>query len=233
MWLLVVVGVFVAVQWLRWRRSGRPFVEALALGVARFHATFWHRWHGRRLAPLPAKGPFILVANHTCSADPSFLLAGSPRVFGFVSAREHYNAHPLIRGILDLLGCVPVTRNGRDGTAARAALRRLAEGRALCLFPEGGLHGVAQGRLRPAKAGAAFLALCSRAPVYPAYIAGGPRTDDILRAWLWPSGKVARVTYGPAIDLSAYYDRPRDRRLLAEVTTLFMDRIRDLQRSAV
>ena len=34
-----------------------------------------------------------------------------------------------------------------------------------------------------------------------------------------------RVTYGPAMDLSAFYDRPIDRKLLEEVTRTIMDRI--------
>lgn len=219
----VVLACLALLPW-RWRRSGRPVLEALALDVARVYASLWHRWAGGP-APLPARGPALLIANHTCSADPMFLLAGSPRVFGFVVAREHYYAHPLIRWVLDFLGCVPVRRDGRDSTAARGVLRRLDEGRLMCLFPEGNLSGVARNRLRTAKHGAAYLALVSRVPVYPAYIAGGPRTEHLLRAWLWPRGKPARVTFGRPIDLSAYYDRPRTRRLLEEVTGLLMRQV--------
>jgi 1-acyl-sn-glycerol-3-phosphate acyltransferase len=222
--LVAVMALVPALLWWRWRRSGRPVLEALGLDAARLYASLWHRWSGGR-SPLPAAGPALLVANHTCSADPAFLMAGAPRLFGFLASREHYHGHPLIRRLLDYLGSVPVTRNGRDCSAARGALRRLAAGRLLCVFPEGNLSGVARGRPRAAKHGAAFLALHSRAPVYPAYIAGGPRDDNILRAWLWPRAKVVRVRYGPAIDLSAYYDRPRDRRLLEEVTNLIMGRV--------
>jgi 1-acyl-sn-glycerol-3-phosphate acyltransferase len=83
--------------------------------------------------------------------------------------------------------------------------------------------------MRAAKHGAALLALRTRAPVYAACIAGGPRTDDLLKAWLWPPPGRVRVIFGPAIDLSAYYDRPRTRRLLEEVTALFIERIQALQ----
>jgi hypothetical protein len=65
--------------------------------------------------------------------------------------------------------------------------------------------------------------------VYPACIVGGPRTDQLLLSWLWPPPGRVRVVFGPAIDLSAYYDRPRSRRLLEEVTALMMDRIQALQ----
>jgi 1-acyl-sn-glycerol-3-phosphate acyltransferase len=222
---LVAVALLVPVLlWWRWRRSGLPLLEAFGLDFSHLYASLWHRWSGGA-APLPARGPALVVANHTCSADPAFLLARSPRLFGFLASREHYHAHPVIRRLLDFLGCVPVTRNGRDSSAARAALRRLEAGRIVCVFPEGNLSGVARGRQGAARHGAAYLALRSRAPVYPAYIAGGPRTDDLVRAWLWPRGKAARVRYGPPVDLSAYYDRPRDRKLLEEVTRLLMARV--------
>jgi 1-acyl-sn-glycerol-3-phosphate acyltransferase len=230
MWTLPLLAVVVGLVLWRWRRSGRPLVPALTLGIARLHSSLWHRWSGNGPPALPATGPAIVVSNHTCSADPSFLMANASRPYCFLAAAEHYFGHPLIHGLLDLLGCVPVRRNGRDSTSARRALRRLDEGRIVCLFPEGNLAGVARGRLRAAKHGAAFLALCSRAPVIPAYITGGPQHDDLLHAWLLPSRRAVRVVYGPAIDLSAYYGRRRDRRLLAEVTELFMQRIRDLEK---
>ena len=224
MGFLAAAAVFLAYLLLRWRWSGRPMLESLALDFARLYASLWHRWSGRR-SPLAAQGPAILVSNHTCSADPAFLLAGSPRLFGFLASRAHYNLHPLTRKLLNWMGCVPVTRNGRDAAAARAALRRLAEGKVLCVFPEGNLSGVRRGRLRAAKHGVAFLALASRAPVYPAYIAGGPRTEKLLQAWLWPWGRAVRVHYGPPADLSPYYDKPRTRKLLAEVTEVLMRQV--------
>ena len=80
----------------------------------------------------------------------------------------------------------------------------------------------------PAKSGAALLALRSRAPVYPAYIAGGPRSERLLRDWLWPSRGVA-VIFGPPVELSAYYGQPINRSLLKDVTALLMRRIAELR----
>src|SRR5206468_10604659 len=77
------------------------------------------------------------------------------------------------------------------------------------------------------KTGAAFLALKSRAPVYPAHIDGGPRSRRLLRDWLWPS-RGARVVFGPPIDLSAYYGRPVTHQLLREVTAVIMRRLGEL-----
>jgi 1-acyl-sn-glycerol-3-phosphate acyltransferase len=197
--------------------------------VVRLYTHLWHRWSSNGPAPLPAKGSAILVANHTCSADPAFLIAGSRRLIGFAVAREHFNLHRLARLVLDVIRCVPVTRNGGDAMAARSLLRRLADGCVVCVFPEGNLSGVARNRVRAGKHGAAYLALVSRAPIYPAYIAGGPRTDRLLDSWLRPTPCAVRVFYGPAVDLSVYYEKPRTRRLLEKVTQLLRGRILDLK----
>jgi 1-acyl-sn-glycerol-3-phosphate acyltransferase len=214
------------------RGSRQPFLERFIVGVVRVYTHLWHRWSSNGPAPLPAEGPALLIANHTCSADPTFLTAGSPRLLCFAVSREHFDLHPLARRLLEYLRCVPVARTGRDAGAARKLLRRLAEGRVVSLFPEGNLSGVARNCIRPGKHGAAFLALVTRVPVFPAYIAGGSRTERLLESWLWPSPRAVRVIYGPPVDLTPYYGRPRTRRLLEEVTTLLRQRILDLQPEA-
>lgn len=216
-WVVIAVVLLVG-----WRRSGRPFGEYFSTLLIRVYVQLWHRWSCNRLAPLPKSGPAILISNHTCSADPAFLLAGSPRILSYLIARE-FRDQPIVRGICDAAHCVSVVRNGLDVRAVRESLQRLKEGYVLCIFPEGGLS-TAGRRVRPGKQGTAYVALKSRVPVYPAYIAGGPGTSDVLPAWIRPSRGV-RVIYGPPLDLSAYYDRPLDRRLLHEVTTYFMRQI--------
>ncbi len=225
---LVIVAALAVPLLVRWRRSGQTFFDFTCLPISRAYAQLWHRWCRTGPAPIPKQGPALVVSNHTCSADPMFLQAAFPRIPCYVTAEEHYNAHGFIRWVLDQMSCVPVCRNGRDAGAALRALRRLKEGHLLCIFPEGNLSGVAKKRLRAGKHGAALLALRTRAPVYPAYIHGGPRTEKLLLSWVWPPPGHVRVFFGPAIDLSAYYDRPRTRQVLEEVTALFMARIRAL-----
>jgi len=125
-----------------------------------------------------------------------------------------------------------VARDGRDAGAVRAALRRLESKQAITLFPEGGLSQAGRSRWRRARGGAAFLALRSQAPVYPALILGGPQTNRLLRAWLLPSRTPMRVIFGPPVDLMRYYDRPIDRRLIEEVTSVLMESIAALRRQA-
>src|SRR5437763_16912516 len=114
MWALAVVAGMLVVLWVRWRRSGQPLDVYLAMAVTRQYVSLWHRWSSNGRAQLPAAGPAILISNHTCSADPTFLAAGCDRLLSFVVAREHYHVAALDRRFLSFLQCVPVTRNGRD-----------------------------------------------------------------------------------------------------------------------
>lgn len=196
---------------------------------ANFYARVLHRFSTNRPDPFPATGPAIVVCNHTCSADPTFLLAVCRRnQLGFIVAHEFYHTHPVITNVLDTMGCVHVKRGGNDPVALRRALRRLEAGAIMCLYPEGNLSGVSKNRLVHAKPGAALLALRSRAPVIPVAIRGGPRTHQLLFSWLWPSPRSTRAVFGKPIDLSAYYERPRNRALLEEVRDVIQRRIAEL-----
>ena len=221
-WWVTAWGLVTAVGLIRWRRCGQTLGEVLALALVRCYARLVHRFQSNGPAPLPIKGSAILVANHTCSADPAFLTAGCSRPLSFFIAREFY-AFPLLRTLFESIHAVPVTRHGKDVTAVRVGLRRLRQGRVLCIFPEGDLSNAGRGRPRPGKAGIALLALRSRAPVFPAWIEGGPQTSRLATAWLRPSR--VRVVFGPEVDLSAYYERPIDRKLLNEVRELLMSRV--------
>jgi 1-acyl-sn-glycerol-3-phosphate acyltransferase len=222
---LLALAVAGGVGWLAWRRCGQDWRRAIYLGVVRWYAQVWHRsWTRRGHALLPT-GPVILVSNHTCSADPMFLQGLCTRVLSWLASAEHYESHPWIRKLLDGSHSVPVKRNGRDAMALRSALLRLREGRAVCIFPEGNLSGVAKGRLGAPKSGAAWLALKSGAAVVPAYIAGGPQTHKLLFAWTRPSCKAVRVYFGKPIDLSAFQRRPMTRKLVDDVAWYLMEQV--------
>lgn len=218
--LLAIYGVLHA-----WIRSKMCWMDFLIMRGAFHYVRLWHRWSSNRPAPFPRAGPAVIVCNHTCSADPTFLLAACMRGPSFLVAHEHFNLHPVCFKILTHLKCVPVVRSGRDPVAARRALRRLDEGALVCLYPEGNLSGVALNTCRRPKHGMAYLALKKRVPVYPVCVTGGPRTDQLLRSWVFPSTTAVRIHFGPPIDLSAYYDRPLSRALLEEVADLIMSRV--------
>jgi 1-acyl-sn-glycerol-3-phosphate acyltransferase len=221
--VLVTYATIATALLVNWRRSRRSFASFIGLGTVRIYARLWHGCIVDEPVAVPATGPAILVSNHTSSPDGTFIQTGSWRGLTFLFAREFYEDLPLLRWVWHTTACVPVTRGICDIRAVRDGLRRLQEGRVVCIFPEGNLSGAGTRRLRTARCGAALLALRSKAPVFPLFISGGPQGPQVGPAWLYPSR--ARVTYGRAIDLSPYYDRPINRRLLEEVTDVLMRHI--------
>jgi 1-acyl-sn-glycerol-3-phosphate acyltransferase len=226
---LVAVAILTGAFLVQWRRSRLPLDEFSGLAAAKAYACVWHRCRTNRPAPFPATGPGIVVSNHTCSPDPTFIHSAGKRIIGYLTAREHYRVAVGFRWFLNWMRCIPLTRNCNDVGAIRRALRQLGEGGMIGIFPEGNLSGAVGDRLRVGKAGVALLALHSQAPVFPVYIAGGPRTEKLLLGWLRPSRVPVRVYYGRPVDLSDYYGRPITRRLLEEVTGLIMRHVAALR----
>lgn len=222
-----LVALAGACWWLRtWRRSGRHWLEYLALSITIAFTRLCHGLSCNRPVPLPKRGPALVVCNHTCSADPMFLMACSPRRMSFLLAAEYMGLRAF-QILFAYLQCVPVRRTGKDVRAARTSLKRLREGLVVCIFPEGNVSNAGRGKPMPVKSGAAWLALRSRVPVCPAFISDGPQTTDLLASWLLPSR--VRVIFGPPIDLSAYYDRPIRRPLIEEVSSVIMKHVAQLQ----
>jgi 1-acyl-sn-glycerol-3-phosphate acyltransferase len=147
----------------------------------------------------------------------------------FMIAEEYFNI-PGASWLFRYMHCIPVSRTGRDMTSVRIALRRLQDGRILCLFPEGSLSGTGRGRMRLAKRGAAYLALRSGAPIYPAFICGGPQHTHVPSAWIMPTR--GGVTIGRPLNLSAYRGRCIRRKTLEEVGRLVARAIVELDPDA-
>lgn len=196
----------------RSRTLGR-LPAALIVGLVHLYARLWHRWSGAGPGRIPGRGAVVIAANHTSGADSAFLAAASPRPLSFLVAEE-YAKIPGLHWLLRCSHSVPVRRDGRDVTAARRALRRLREGHAICVFPEGGLSNSGRPLPRRGKGGAAWLALKSGAPVVPVLICGGPSTPTVAAAWLRPSR--VRLVIGQPVDLSALRARPYTRAVLEE-----------------
>lgn len=137
-----------------------------------FNRLFCHRFH--RLAadclPLPEAGPALVVANHVSGLDPLLLCAASRRPLRFIIAAEQYHRFGL-NWLFRAAGCIPVDRSGRPERAFREALRALAAGEVVALFPHGTIH-LDSEPPRPLKRGVARLAQLAACPVYPVRLEG-------------------------------------------------------------
>jgi 1-acyl-sn-glycerol-3-phosphate acyltransferase len=191
------------------------------------YCALWHRLKTNGWAPLPSNGPAILIANHTCGIDHLVLQAGCRRVLGFIIAREYYD-WSLIHWFCKRVGCIPVNRDGRDIQAIRAALRALADGLVLPIFPEGRITPSSGRELGEILPGAAFLAVRAGVPVIPSYIRGTPETDQIGESLITPSQAV--VTFGDPIDLTDFEpSQAGEKAVQAEVSRRFHQALLDLR----
>jgi 1-acyl-sn-glycerol-3-phosphate acyltransferase len=137
---------------------------------------FYRRVEASGLENIPREGPVLLVANHNNGlVDPMVVLRALSRPVVFVAKSTLWKI-PVLRSILDLLGCVPVVRKKDFLEGERAAgperneesLQRLGAaldaGCCVLIFPEGRSH--SDPRLSELRTGAArALLLSKRSPV--------------------------------------------------------------------
>jgi 1-acyl-sn-glycerol-3-phosphate acyltransferase len=189
--------------------------------LAGLYTRTYHRTHLNQPLKLPARGPAMLVCNHTSSIDPIVLQAYSPRLIRWMMASEYFVYKPMC-WVFNGVGVIPVERTGRDLAATRAAMRALAAGYVLGVFPEGKIE--KSDELMPFQSGVGLLALKTGAPVYPAYLDGTQRNLSMVEACYRPSS--ISVSFGQPVDLS---DLKESKPAIIEATHRIESAVRDLR----
>ncbi len=154
---------------------------------------------------MPERGPVLLVANHTCSADPSFIQACCPRPIIWMMAAEFFALRRL-GWLFELAEVIPVKRGQRDATSLKRALRALDAGRVVGIFPEGRIERSSE--LLPFAPGAMHIARRARAPVLPVALDGSQRNSSLPGAYLLP--RDVWISFGPLIPPTVW-DHQADR----------------------
>jgi 1-acyl-sn-glycerol-3-phosphate acyltransferase len=148
--------------------------------------------HRERVAEMD--GPYILAPNHLSPYDVPCLMAEMPRwkLLDFVSITELFQ-NRLSAWFLRSVNAFPLDRSRADSPTVRIILDRLARGRIIAMFPEGGFRSAANSVLSGGdiKPGVAKLAQLSGAAVVPCVILG---TKAYSRPASWLPLK--RVRYG-------------------------------------
>jgi len=189
-----VVDRMAAIVAARQKPALRSRFYGVCTWIARVIMRALWRLEGRGTEHVPARGPVLLIANHSSVLDPPFVGGVSPRQLFFLAKAELFDV-PGFGRLIHALNARPVRREGADAAALRAALRVLEQGGALLVFPEG-TRGE-EGTLREPKPGAALLAVVSGAQVVPVYVRGSGRA--------WPRGRrlprpaKVVVTFGPPL----------------------------------
>ena len=193
-------------------------LKPIAAGLARV----WFRLSVVGAKWVPREGPLILASNHLSVLDPALIGVAAPRELDFMAKTELFRI-PGFGALIRRLNAHPVDRTGSDSGALRLALRLLAGGRALLVFPEG-TRG-SEGQLQPARGGAGMLAVLSGAPVVPVYIQGSGRA--LPRGAVVPRPGRVTVTCGTPLRFGrergrAHYQKVSDE-IMAAIGRLKME----------
>ena len=223
--VLAALGLTLAAVGLNcFRRHRHPPGQSLILAWSYVMArVLWRVEISGRLPLSPGQGA-VIVCNHRCPIDPSFIAMLADRMVHWMVAKE-YCVHWLMGWFLRACEVIPTNRAGIDTAATKMAIRYAQQGGLVGLFPEGRINTTRQ-TLLPGRPGAAMIALKARVPVIPCCVAGSPYDGTILGALVTPA-KV-RLRIGRLIDISAYYGRENDREVFERLTTRFLKEIAEL-----
>ncbi len=189
--------------------------------VVRVYAKLVHRvsFHGmvelrRQIDP----GPLIVVSNHTGSVDPLLIQAGCRFQIRWMMASEMMTQW--LDFVWKKVEPIPVDRDGRDLAPTREALRYLAQGGVVGIFPEGRIVWPPK-QLRPFHSGVGLIVARSKAPVLLVWVSGTPNSRQLTGSLLTPSD--ATVKYIELIDFKGERDA-------AKITDRLRNRIAQVSR---
>lgn len=173
---------------LLWFEFCRSICQALLIGLYRA------RWDGS--SRVPRDGALLIVANHQSFLDPPLVgVMTTCRQLDFI-ARGGLFSNPAFGGLIRSVNSIPIRQEGGGDTAAmKEALKRLREGKAVLIFPEGSR--TFDGQLAEFKRGVSVLVKRANCPVLPVGIDGvydtWPRTKKLPPLF----GRVAGVVGEP------------------------------------
>ncbi len=143
---------------------------------------------------IPAKGPFVVAANHQSFLDPVFCSIHLKRRLTFL-ARDTLFTHWFFGRLIRSLNAIPVKLGHGDIATMKEIIARLKQGHGVCLFPEG--TRCRDGKIATIKPGFGLLCRRGSATVIPTVIDGAfecwPRTQKMFK-----KGPVS-ITYGQPI----------------------------------
>ncbi len=167
---------------------------------------------------IPRKGGIIIAPNHLSYVDPPLLATVITGGCRFMARHELFDI-PVLKHIVSYYA-FPVKRQNPGASSIKRAIRELAEGMIVVIFPEGSRN-ISASRLQP-KNGIGMIASICKVKIVPALIEG---TDKLLpQGALLPRPAKIRVTFGMPIDVS---EAGND---YENIGQYIMDRIKDISK---
>ena len=211
-------------------RRGLAFLSIEAIARPILTLLTKRDWRGRE--NLPKTGGVLLVANHYSFFDPmavGHFVAANGRTPRF-TAKAGVFKQPLLGKWFQAAGQIPVHRGSREAVKAMlAAQDAVKRGEVVIFYPEGTMTKDPDLWPMVGRTGAARIALRTGVPVIPIAQWGA---QEVLAPYstkfnFFPR-KTLRVIAGPALDLTPWAERTRDRTAEQEVTELMMTEITKL-----
>jgi 1-acyl-sn-glycerol-3-phosphate acyltransferase len=147
---------------------------------------------------MPVEGGMVVAANHQSYYDPPLIAAGLRRRLNFLAKKQLFKFKPLA-WLIDFLDAIPLDIDGIGYEGIKISLKRLRNGEAILIFPEGARTW--DGEIGEFKKGSLALAKQTKSAILPTAIDGcyqaWPRTN--MLPYLF--GKI-RVIYGQPL----FYD---------------------------
>ena len=145
---------------------------------------------------VPMRGGVVIASNHQSYLDPVLIASQLKRPLSFLAKSELFE-NKYFGWLIRNLNAFPVKQGAGDVGAVKETIRRLQEGHALNLFPEGSRCD--DGEIGPMQAGIGLIIRKAGVPVVPAAI------DGSFQAWpktrTLPKPRPIRMLYGPPMEL--------------------------------
>ncbi|MFI7501961.1 lysophospholipid acyltransferase family protein [Streptomyces sp. NPDC049687] len=170
---------------------------------------------------VPASGPVIFAVNHSHNIDGPMVMGVAPRPTHFLIKKEAF-VGPL-DPFLTRIGQLKVDRDTTDRTAITRALGVLESGGVLGIFPEG-TRG--EGDFASLRAGLAYFAVRSGAPIVPVAVLGSSEKPGRLIKALPPLRSRVDVVFGDPFEAGDGSGR-RTRGALDEATERIQKQLAD------
>jgi 1-acyl-sn-glycerol-3-phosphate acyltransferase len=162
---------------------------------------------------VPATGPVIFAVNHSHNIDGPMVMGVAPRPTHFLIKKEAFIG-PLDPFLL-AIGQLKVDRGTTDRKAITRALGVLTDGGVLGIFPEGSRG---EGDFASLRAGLAYFAVRSGAPIVPVAVLGSSEKSSRLAKGLPPLRSRVDVVFGDPFE-AGDGSGLRTRKALDEATT--------------
>ncbi|WP_207782191.1 lysophospholipid acyltransferase family protein [Phytoactinopolyspora limicola] len=195
--------------------DGTRLLRPVAVGVVR--GAWRVRVHGHH--NIPARGPVILASNHTNIVDGPLLYGVVRRPVHALVKQEMFAG--VLGPVLRYIGQIPVDRFAPDPAAVKDCLAVLHRGGVVAIYPEG-TRGT--GWFEQTKPGAAYLALCTGAPIVPVVCIGAGARGSTGR--LPRLRSTIDVVFGAPIETTAVR-WPRRRTVVGERADDLATRLRE------